>query len=201
MAASTVTSTELAYTKCGACLAIRRDVRARLATDAGREAFRHTSYWGHLLDMVADDILIDADMSGLHACHHERDLLPERQSQLQYEVSVIVAGLLAQIADAVPSQEVRHRLAAQSDHYERRLQELRDTADAKAREEYQARLREAHMRIANVEALVHLAHSKNHKTMRYDEVRAAIDWHTGEEIPETTRRHLNELRDALRGTR
>lgn len=167
----------LRYVNCSTCLAIRRDRR-------NGTAWRESTYWKPYLDVVPDEVLMNADMEELHALHHEPDAYAGR-ALIFVGFGVILAHY--QGIDTVPRQEMTNRL---NEQFARHHAEI-DAEKAKVRQEIKdhhgREVLEYRMRIAHVETLVSQAFRAKHKTMRSDDVRAAIDWRTGDKIPEATR--------------
>ena len=177
-------TTIYAHRGCPTCQAIRRDWRTR-------DTWLEHSYWKPLRDAVPIDVLLDMSIAELHAIHH--------LGEPGYADAVVFAGIRVLVnyftsQDTVPREEMDRRLAEQAGQHWQALDEVKATADGTARAGYERDLREAQIRIANVEALVMLAFSAKHKTMRYDEVRAAIDWRTGDKIPQATVDRQREMR-------
>lgn len=173
------------HTSCDTCTAIRRDWRTS-------ETWLESSYWQPLRGAVPDGVLLDMGIAELHATHH----LGERD----YGSAVIFAGIRVLVdhytsCDFVSTQEMRRQLGDQWDAHNTEMTKLTATARADADAECAARLREAQIRIANVEALVLLAFRAKHKKMDYAQVRAAIEWCTGEPVPPATLEEARRLRD------
>jgi len=167
----------LRYVNCSTCLAIRRDLR-------NSATWREDIYWKSYLNVVPDEVLIDAEMEERHVNHHEPDACAGR-ALILVGFDVILAHY--QGIDTVPRQEMTNRLNEQSARHHAEI----DAEKAKVRQEIEGdhgkKVLEYRMRIAHVETLVSQAFQAKHKTMRSDDVRAAIEWRTGDEIPEATR--------------
>lgn len=167
----------LRHFNCPTCLAIRRDRR-------NGTAWRESTYWKPYLDVVPDEVLMNADMEELHALHHEPDAYAGR-ALIFVGFGVILAHY--QGIDTVPRREMTDKLNAQFNQY---LAEI-NAEKAKVRQEIEGdhgkEVLEYRMRIAHVEILVSQAFRAKHKTMRSDDVRAAVDWRTGDALPEATR--------------
>lgn len=163
-----------AHRSCDPCQGIRRDWRAH-----GR--WIEGSYWRPLRDVVPTNVLLDMSIAELHAIHH--------LGEGGYGDAIVFAGIRVLThyftsQDTVPRQDMNDRLTAQVNQHWAAMEELKATAREQAHAAVAERLREAQVRVANVEALTRQAFGR--KTMRYDEVRAAIDWRTGDPIPELT---------------
>lgn len=178
-------TTIYAHRSCETCRAIRRDWHTT-------DRWIQNSYWRPIADSVPFDVLLDMNLAELHALHH--------QGNRPYTDAIIFAGIRVLThyytsQDTVLRAEMNQQLSEQAGQQWQELKAVKATADEKVRADYEHDLREARTRIANVEALVTLAFRAKHKTMRYDEVRAAIEWRTGEEIPQATVDNQREIRE------
>lgn len=179
-------TTVYAHRGCLTCQAIRRDWR-------DHDTWQERSYWKPLRDAVPTDVLLDMSIAEIHAIHH--------LGEPGYADAVIFAGIRVLVhyftsQDTVSRAELNRRLTEQAGQHWAELDKVKATAHDEVRAGYQAQLNEAHVRIANIEALVTIAFRAHHKTMRYDEVRAAINWRTGEELPAATVQRQREIREA-----
>lgn len=169
----------LPHRLCDICNAIRR---SRVADPMRVEQARRDSYWSALEDSVPETVRLDMDMEMLHATHHVPSLTD----------AVLIVGVRTLVAhftdrDVVERQEMTDRLNEQSARHHAEI----DAEKAKAREDVEERhgaeMRELQIRVANIEALVSRAfHNGRRKTLRTEDIRAAIDWRTGDQLPEAT---------------
>lgn len=140
------------------------------------------SYWAPLLDVLPLDVVAKMDAAVTEAIHRPT---PEQQRSGEPVLMVGIRALIAHYADSVSHDEHNARIAGLLGDHMAELKEVRATAEDKAKREYGERLREANTRVANVKAL--LVRAGKRKTMSTDEVRAAVQWQLGEELPQATR--------------
>jgi hypothetical protein len=146
------------------------------------------SYWRPLASMLPEEALLAMNEATLCAIHH--------RGSDTHDEPALLAGVRALIGyyesrDVVPREEMNGRLTRAFNDFMRERAELERTAKTDAEKRFGSGLREAQTRVANVQALVSQAHGR--KTMRTEEVRAAIEWRTGEPLPEATVEHQRRL--------
>lgn len=171
-----------AFKKCKTCTAIRSDA----LKDARRRI--ETSYWKPLIDHVPDNVLIDMSIAEIHAVHH-----CDGQA---YGDAVVFAGIAVLVKfftrlDMVPREDMRVALGDQFSRMQTEIDETKRTAREQAQADAKRDMDELRVRVANVSAQVHLAGKR--KTMHTEDVKAALDWRTGEPIPSDTIDHQNAM--------
>lgn len=174
------------YTRCDTCLAIRRSRR-----ESQHEYWLDHLYFKPLSEVVPQDVLMDADMEMLHVNHHAPDTL--RDAPIFVGFRVILNHFLT--ADVVPREEMRAALAAQYERYAADIDATKQAARQEVIDRNGEEMRELRVRVVNVEALITVAFRAKRKTMSYADVRAALDWRTGDPLPEITRQRVAELNE------
>jgi hypothetical protein len=179
-----------AFKKCTTCLAIRSDARKR-----GKDGLE-ASYWKPLIGHVPDDVILDMAIAEIHAIHH--------CDQQAFGDAVVFAGIAVLVAyysrtEVVPREEMNNRLSTQFSQMRAQIDETTRTARAEAEAVCKADMDEYRVRVANVAALLHFAGKR--KTMRTEEVNAALNWHRGEEIPQATIDHQRSMRELVNHSR
>jgi hypothetical protein len=157
-------------------------------SEADLDYMRRNSYWAPLLDVLPAEVIAKMDKA-MHDATWSKDSRANK-----YDEAVLISGvraLVAHFADYVSRDEHVDRMRNAFNDYMRELKEVRETAEEKAKQGYADGLRQAEMRNANVQALVWRAGKR--KTMQTAEVRAAIDWDLGEEIPQVTREEYERI--------
>lgn len=179
---------KLSHTLCPTCRGIR----------SGRLVKPWVDHYFHALEPegVPYEVLLDAEMEMLHATHHDDSALRAGEAVLMLGFRVILAHYLE--AGTVPRQEMVHALNDQAGRHLERIDAEKQAAREQIREEHGAQMHELKVRLANVDALVSWAfHHGRRKTMRTEQVRAAIEWRTGDPIPEVTVAEHQRTRSAI----
>lgn len=153
------------------------------------------SYWRPLIGGAPEEALLAMSEATLCAIHH--------RDSSQSDEPALLAGVRALIGyyesrDVVPREEAEARIRNAFNDYMRERTKLEQTATENALKAYGDRLREAQMRLANVQALLWKTR-RGRKTMLADDVRVAIEWNLGEPIPEVTREQYAHLYDLQAG--
>jgi hypothetical protein len=175
---------------CNTCRSIAAD---RRSNPRMMELCVTESEWARLDGSVPREVLLAMGMAQLHATHHI-DYASNPDSILITGVRELVAHYTTEM---VPRDEANERAAGLWNSWQAEVKEIRATADAEARASYEARLQEAQTRLLIVNALRHAAGTR--KTMRAEDVRDALSWVQGEEVPEFAKAYHREMFGAGRG--
>lgn len=175
---------------CHTCRQIAAEQRA--STDA-QQRWITSSVWAALDGAVPREVLLAMSMAELHATHHVEDR--------NTTDSIMITGVRELVAHyttkTVPRDEANDRATNLWNSWQAEVKQIRETADAEARAQYEADLREAQTRLLIVDALRHQAGTR--KTMQAADVRAALDWVRGEEVPAFAVEHYRKISGVQRG--